>query len=95
MPAPARVPAPRPNLQRPGSICSKPPDPRAHNGSATGLTIPPGPRSRVAVKLRRNEAIQADSELEWSSRAGNTQQTPRDLPLLGPEIPSRIGEKAV
>ena len=40
------------------------PDPQGYNGSAMGLTIPLGPRSREAVKLRRREAIRADVGLK-------------------------------
>ena len=35
-----------------------------HNGGATGLMIRRGPRSRVAVKLRRSEAIWDDVGLK-------------------------------
>jgi hypothetical protein len=40
-------------------------NPQDKSGSATGLTIPRGLGSRVAVKLRRYEAIPADLGFEW------------------------------
>jgi hypothetical protein len=69
----ALVPRPRLHLIR-----FRRPDPQGKNGSATGQTIPRGPCSRVAVKLRRCEAIRADVALKQSSRVGNFHQTPCD-----------------
>ena len=60
--APPRSPARPLSLVR--CLSSRRPDPQAYNGSAMGLTIRLGPRSREAVKLRRREAIRADVGLK-------------------------------
>jgi len=62
------------------------PAPQGKSGSATGLTVPRGPRSREAVKVPRSEAIWFDAGHEESTRQGNFHQTPPDWPLVGPAI---------
>jgi hypothetical protein len=65
-------------LRRGRCLFSRRPDPQDKSGSATGLTIPRGPRSRKAVKVRRSEAIRAAAGFEWSSRVGNFHRTKCD-----------------
>jgi len=50
------------------------PAPQGKSGSATGLTVPRGPRSREAVKVPRSEAIWFDAGHEESRRQGNFHQ---------------------
>ena len=45
------------------------------SGSATGLTIPRGLRSRDAVGVPRREAIRVDAGFEWLSRGGGFSAT--------------------
>ena len=57
---PARAPPRSPARRWP---FSRRPDPQlAYNGSSTALTIPPGPRSREALKVRRSPPPRDDGE---------------------------------
>jgi hypothetical protein len=53
-------------------------DPHGDNGSATGLATRLGPRLRVALKLRRNDATRGDVGFKKSSRDRNFHRTPCD-----------------
>jgi hypothetical protein len=61
-------------MQKPRSL--QRPAPQGKSGSATGLTVPRGPRE--AVKVPRSEAIWFDAGHEESTRQGNFHQTPPD-----------------
>jgi hypothetical protein len=64
-------------------ISSRRPDSQDKSGSATGLTIPRGLRSREAVKVRRRETIRVAAGFEWSSRVGNFRENAARLTACG------------
>ena len=66
-------------LLRGRCLSSRRPDPQIKSGSATGLTIPRGPRSREAGQWRRAGLFADDAELEKCHREQRFHEKPARL----------------